>query len=100
MSLIEDKAAYEYKYSRVRRLPIKAPRMNGLSLVNTMELVGRFPSKTYKGKTRDKHLLLHSTLQTPVNNASYCFTAKSSVKNRNSYRVCYFFKYSLEQACV
>lgn len=26
--------------------PIKAPRMKGVSLVNTIELVGRFPSKT------------------------------------------------------
>lgn len=28
--------------------PIKAPRMNGVSLVNTIELVGRFPSKTFR----------------------------------------------------
>lgn len=28
--------------------PIKAPRMNGVSLVNTIELLGRFPSKTFR----------------------------------------------------
>lgn len=32
--------------------PIKAPRMNGVSLVNTIELVGRFPSKTFRKHPR------------------------------------------------
>lgn len=29
-------------------LPIKAPSMNGVSMVNIIELVGRFPSKTFR----------------------------------------------------
>lgn len=31
-------------------LPMMAPRVNGLSFVNMMELVGRFPSKTFQNK--------------------------------------------------
>ena len=34
--------------------PIKAPRMNGVSLVNTIEFVGRFPSKTLCGNSFSK----------------------------------------------
>lgn len=42
----------ETKIWKRKNLPIKAPRMNGVSLVKTMELVGRFPSKTFQERDR------------------------------------------------
>ena len=75
----------------MKTLPISAPRMNGVSLVKRIELLGRFPSNTYKTRIKNtKNKIVARQNTAPGSCLSLCNILSADFVQE---RFCLFYTY-------